>query len=309
MRSWNASCPSGRRTKWRHRPRTAPYRGGTAARISRIVPRLGHQNSSASQLITQSAPCSVAASRAIRVTHAACSRVSPSSRRRRSTPVAFVASEDVGRAVDGAMVGREDEIDSALEVVADARLDDVRLVADEQGEDELHAPPRGRRARAASRRRRRSTRDVVSASSDPIRCSSWSSRRRTRITSASPSTAASAAKAASSIADVCANAGDRRLGGEDVAEPRVLARGGPARSRRGPRRRRSRSRRRSRRSPHRPHRGGRARGRRRRARRRRPRRSRTSGPRFPTRAPSARAVRPCGSGSAAPRAGTTLGAS
>ena len=47
------------------------------------TPSRGHQNSSASPLITQSAPCSVAARRAMRVTHSACRSSSRSSRRTR----------------------------------------------------------------------------------------------------------------------------------------------------------------------------------------------------------------------------------
>ena len=52
-------------------PRTTPNRSGTAARTSFSDPSRGHQNSSASALTTQSASCSVAASRAMRVTHSA----------------------------------------------------------------------------------------------------------------------------------------------------------------------------------------------------------------------------------------------
>ena len=46
-----------------------PYRGGTASSTSDSEAPRGHQNSSASELITQSAPYWVAASRAMRVTH------------------------------------------------------------------------------------------------------------------------------------------------------------------------------------------------------------------------------------------------
>ena len=48
---------------------TIPYASGTAASTSFSDPPRGHQNSSASVLITQSAPYSVAARRAMRVTH------------------------------------------------------------------------------------------------------------------------------------------------------------------------------------------------------------------------------------------------
>ena len=67
----------------RGRRRTAPER--SRARPSASPPR-GHQNSSASELMTQSAPKSVAASRAMRVTHSSWRMSSPSSRIRWSTP-------------------------------------------------------------------------------------------------------------------------------------------------------------------------------------------------------------------------------
>ena len=81
-----------------HRRRSAP--GTTSSTSFRLAP-CGHQNSSASALITQSAPNSVAASRAIRVTHSVCRRSSPGSRMRWSTPsasqrsrISVVASTD-----------------------------------------------------------------------------------------------------------------------------------------------------------------------------------------------------------------------
>ena len=53
--------------------------------------------------------------------------------------VARVALEDLRRLVLGAVVRRDDEIDACAEVVRDLRVDDVGLVADEEGHDELHA--------------------------------------------------------------------------------------------------------------------------------------------------------------------------
>ncbi len=66
MRSAKNAPSSGRGRKWRQQPRTTPNRAGTVASTSFSDPPRGHQNSSASELITQSAPWSVAASRAIR---------------------------------------------------------------------------------------------------------------------------------------------------------------------------------------------------------------------------------------------------
>ena len=77
---------SERGTKWRQHPRTTPKREGTAPSTSFNDPPRGHQNSSASELITQSAPKSVAASRAIRVTHSSWRMSSPLSRMRCRTP-------------------------------------------------------------------------------------------------------------------------------------------------------------------------------------------------------------------------------
>ena len=67
----SANCPSpglGQNTR-RNAP-TVPYRGGTARSTSASDAPRGHQNSSASELITQSAPYSVAARRAMRVRRA-----------------------------------------------------------------------------------------------------------------------------------------------------------------------------------------------------------------------------------------------
>ena len=53
--------------------------------------------------------------------------------------VARVALEDLRRLVLGAVVRRDDEIHACAEVVRDLRVDDVGLVADEEGHHELHA--------------------------------------------------------------------------------------------------------------------------------------------------------------------------
>ncbi len=86
MRSAKNGWLSGRGTKFRHAARTTPWCGGTDSSTSRRLAPRGHQNSSASELITQSAPKSVAASRAMRVTHSLCRRSSPGSRIRWSLP-------------------------------------------------------------------------------------------------------------------------------------------------------------------------------------------------------------------------------
>ena len=52
---------------------------------------------------------------------------------------ARVALEDLRGRVLRAVVGRDDEIDARMQVVRDLRVDDVGLVADEEGHDELHA--------------------------------------------------------------------------------------------------------------------------------------------------------------------------
>src|SRR5205814_151022 len=72
IRSANDPGRSGLGAKLRHIPLTLPNRGGTAVNTSFSVPARGHQNSSASLLITQSAPKSVAAIRAMRVTTSIC---------------------------------------------------------------------------------------------------------------------------------------------------------------------------------------------------------------------------------------------
>jgi hypothetical protein len=51
---------------------------------------------------------------------------------------ALVRLEDLGRPVPRVVVGREHEVDARVEVVGDLGVDDVDLVANHQGLDELH---------------------------------------------------------------------------------------------------------------------------------------------------------------------------
>ena len=60
--------------------------------------------------------------------------------------------EDLGRPVARAVVGDDDVVDAEREVVREVRLDDVRLVADEEREDDPHRPRRSRRRSARSAR-------------------------------------------------------------------------------------------------------------------------------------------------------------
>jgi len=71
IRSAKCLPSSGTGTNGRETACTTPYLSGTAANTSLREPPSGHQNSSASLRSTQSAPCPVAARRAIRVTHSA----------------------------------------------------------------------------------------------------------------------------------------------------------------------------------------------------------------------------------------------
>ena len=86
IRSAKKSVSGGRGTKFLQAARITPYRSGTAASTSFKPEPRGHQNSSASAFSTQSAPCSLAASCAMRVTHSLWRRSSPGSRMRRRTP-------------------------------------------------------------------------------------------------------------------------------------------------------------------------------------------------------------------------------
>ena len=160
---------SGRGRKWRQQPRTTPKRSGTAARTSFSVPPRGHQNSSASEWITQSAPCSVAARRAIRVTHrpGACRRRPPGggggalcARTARGSP-SFRRSS---------VVRRDDEVDSRVQVEGELRVDHVGLVTRQERHDEPH-PSTARASTTAS-----TTRSAARPSTTPTTCST--ARRR-----------------------------------------------------------------------------------------------------------------------------------
>jgi hypothetical protein len=85
----------------------------------------------------------------------------------------FVATEDLGRSVARAVVGRDDEVDPVLEVVAKVLVEDVLLVADEEGHHNLHVA----RLLRTSERSLRSTRIPRFPSTSASRCSSSSSRR------------------------------------------------------------------------------------------------------------------------------------
>ena len=196
----------------------------------------------------------------------------------------------------------------AREVIAEPGVDDVCLVPDEQRHRDSHQGSAGARRRRD--RSRRSSRRRTRVSSAATRGSSSSSLRRIRTRSASPSTAASTAKAASSAAvgrgkasgasglsprrrsasrsrvsstsrprceaSARSGCGTRELG-EDLGAP---ARSAVAVGERVVRR---------------PRPGDDLFGRR-----------RTSSPRLPRAHPCGRAARACGSGSGAPRSGTSL---
>ena len=70
-------------------------------------------------------------------------------------PSRCVALEDLGRAVDRAVVGRDDEVDAGAQMVRDLSVDDVGLVADEQGHARASSPTE---TREAGRRCPRATR-------------------------------------------------------------------------------------------------------------------------------------------------------
>ena len=143
MRSAKNAPSSGRGRKWRQQPRTTPYRAGTVARTSFSDPPRGHQNSSASVWITQSAACSVAASRAIRVTHSSWRMSVGRLANELQTACALVPLEDLGRPVGRCVVRRDDVVDTGMQVICDLRVDDVRLVPREERHDDLHGrlPP------------------------------------------------------------------------------------------------------------------------------------------------------------------------
>ena len=129
IRSAKNRSSSGRGTKFRQAPRTAPKRPGTAASSSFSaraagVPELvgvGVQDPVRAEVGRREprhprdplALAQVVARLADQVEHA----------------VARVALEDLRRRVLGAVVGGDDEVDARVEVVRDLRVDDVGLVA------------------------------------------------------------------------------------------------------------------------------------------------------------------------------------
>ncbi len=66
-------------------------------------------------------------------------------------PLARVALEDLGRPVLRAVVRRDDEVDAGVQVKRDLRIDDVRLVANEERHDELHRSRRLERSSVPQR--------------------------------------------------------------------------------------------------------------------------------------------------------------
>ena len=84
----------------------------------------GHQNSSASALITQSASNSVAASRAMLVTHSRLAEVVAGLADQVETPSDALALEDLRRSVLGPVVGRDHEVDAGAQMMRDLRVDE-----------------------------------------------------------------------------------------------------------------------------------------------------------------------------------------
>ena len=123
--------PAGRRTPrgGRRQRRSCP---GSPASASLIVPEIGHQNSSASLWITQSASNSVAAIRPMRVYHSGAQgpQVAALVPEHVRQPRVGVAGEDLRRPVHGAVVHDDEEIDPHRAVKAQVVFDDVFLVAD-----------------------------------------------------------------------------------------------------------------------------------------------------------------------------------
>ena len=95
-----------------------------------MEPARGHQNSSASLGITQSAPYSVAARRAMRVCHSACRATCDSSRITSSTPSLAYRSR-ISDVPSPELARRNDEVDPGSEVEREVNVHDVRLVPDE----------------------------------------------------------------------------------------------------------------------------------------------------------------------------------
>ena len=53
--------------------------------------------------------------------------------------VAHVALEDVARAVDGAVIGDDDEIDAGVQMECQLRVEDVLLITNDHRQHNLHA--------------------------------------------------------------------------------------------------------------------------------------------------------------------------
>ena len=150
MRSAKKRSSSGRGTKFRHAPRTTPKRVGNGReQLAEVAsPRppelvgVGVEDPVRAELGRREAR------------HArhplALAKVVARLADQMQVSLARVALEDLGRSVLGAVVGRDDEVDAGVQVERDLRVDDVRLVADEERHDELH-----RQASSWPRRRTR----------------------------------------------------------------------------------------------------------------------------------------------------------
>ena len=139
MRSAKSRSSSGRGTKFRQAPRTAPNRSWDGGE----------------QLLQLAAPPMPELVR-VRVQDPVRPEVGRREPRHARHPLALaeivagladqvedalarVAHEDLGCPVLGPVVGGDDEVDTGREVVRDLRVDDVGLVPREKGHDELHA--------------------------------------------------------------------------------------------------------------------------------------------------------------------------
>ena len=114
-------------------PDDAVTRSGTVARTSFSEPPRGHQNSSASALSTQSAPCSVGGEPRHPRHPLVLAHVVTFLAEEPQASGALVPLEDLGRAVARGLSVAIDEIDARVQVVRDLGVDDVRLVARRAG--------------------------------------------------------------------------------------------------------------------------------------------------------------------------------
>ena len=126
-RSW---CAGSRRAKGRL--------GQGAGQDILGFPLSGHQNSSASLLITQSALNCVQAKRAMRRDPAVLGIGVIRLEDVVELSVALVAQQDVARLVSGQVVGNDDEVHPIVQVVVEVGGDYVLFIAHQEGHDEFH---------------------------------------------------------------------------------------------------------------------------------------------------------------------------